>query len=240
MNKRERKERVINTIEKIELALRETFEREFIRFCLNRQIFRFGEFPLKSGRISPYMFDVSRAVTGESLSTLGRRFSQKIIASKIVIQQDIENFPIMFGMPYKGILTVVASAILMTDFGKNHGWCFVRKEEKDHGEGGKFVGANLKDRDVIIMDDVITSGGSILEAIDLVEQEGGRVAAVVVAFDRGEEGTPLVNERLLQKGIRSAISIAGIDNLIEFLKEEGRKNKKYQEYLGKILEYRKT
>ena len=157
------------------------YQREFIAFAIAKDVLRFGQFQLKSGRISPYFFNAGLFNTGTALAKLGRFYAQ-------AIAQSGARYDMLFGPAYKGIPLVSTAAVALAD---NHGrdlpWCFNRKEAKDHGEGGNLVGAPLKGK-VLIIDDVITAGTAIRESMAILKAAGAEPAGVVVALDRQERG----------------------------------------------------
>jgi orotate phosphoribosyltransferase len=157
------------------------YEREFLRFALEQQVLRFGDFTLKSGRKSPYFFNAGLFNTGQTLAALGRFYARAIVASDI-------SFDVLFGPAYKGIPLAAAAGIALAE---QHGWdvpfAFNRKEVKDHGEGGAVVGSRLAGR-VLIIDDVITAGTSVRESVELIRTQGAEPAGVVIALDRQERG----------------------------------------------------
>lgn len=165
-----------------------TYQQEFLQFAISQGVLKFGEFTLKSGRISPYFFNAGLFQTGSALSQLGQFYAQAIIESGV-------QFDMLFGPAYKGIPLAAATAIaLYTQHGKDYPYAFNRKEAKDHGEGGIIVGAALQGR-VLIIDDVMTAGTAIRESADIVQQQGAELAAVAIALDRQERG----------KGTQSAV-----------------------------------
>ncbi len=164
------------------------YQREFLDFAIEAGVLRFGEFTLKSGRVSPYFFNAGLFNTGAHLARLGRFYAAAIQAADI-------DFDVLFGPAYKGIPLATAAAIALYDrHGRDLPWCFNRKEAKDHGEGGNLVGAPLAGG-VLIVDDVITAGTAIRESLEIIEAAGARAAGVVIALDRQERG----------RGERSAI-----------------------------------
>ncbi len=153
-----------------------------IDLSLSRGVLRFGEFSLKSGRVSPYFFNAGLLNDGEALSLLARGYAQKLIEAGGSVE-------LIFGPAYKGIPLVAATAAtLSTVHGVNLPWGFNRKEAKDHGEGGVLVGAPVAGKKVWIIDDVITAGTAIREVMDLLQSAGAEVAGVLVALDRQERG----------------------------------------------------
>ncbi|NNJ96511.1 MAG: orotate phosphoribosyltransferase [Gammaproteobacteria bacterium] len=156
-------------------------KRRFIQLAIQREVLRFGEFTLKSGRNSPYFFNAGLFNTGAALAELGACYAQLIVDQAL-------DFDVLFGPAYKGIPLVSTIAIaLSTQHGIDKPYAFNRKEVKDHGEGGCIVGANVAGR-VLIVDDVITAGTAIREAVDIIAAEGGTTAAILIALDRQEKG----------------------------------------------------
>ncbi|MBT8127963.1 MAG: orotate phosphoribosyltransferase [Gammaproteobacteria bacterium] len=156
-------------------------KRRFIQLAIQREVLRFGEFTLKSGRNSPYFFNAGLFNTGAALAELGACYAQLIVDQAL-------DFDVLFGPAYKGIPLVSTIAIaLSTLHGIDKPYAFNRKEVKDHGEGGCIVGANVAGR-VLIVDDVITAGTAIREAVDIIAAEGGTTAAILIALDRQEKG----------------------------------------------------
>jgi orotate phosphoribosyltransferase len=156
-------------------------QREFIEFALAHDVLRFGEFTLKSGRTSPYFFNLAAVNTGRALASLGRFYADALIASGL--QPDV-----LMGPAYKGIPLATAAAVQLAEkHGRDIPWCFNRKETKDHGEGGLIVGAPLQGR-VVLIDDVITAGTAIREATRIITDAGAELAGIVVAIDRQERG----------------------------------------------------
>lgn len=156
-------------------------KKRFIELAIKYQVLRFGEFTLKSGRVSPYFFNAGLFNSGYALAELGSCYAQTIIENNI-------DYDVLFGPAYKGIPLVAAIAYALS---VNHGidkpYAFNRKEAKDHGEGGLIVGAELKGS-VLIVDDVITAGTAIREAVDIIKTEGAKTSAVLIALDRQEKG----------------------------------------------------
>ncbi len=191
------------------------YQKAFIEFALSRKVLRFGEFTLKSGRISPYFFNAGLFNTGDDLRRLGDFYAAALMDSGL-------DFDLLFGPAYKGIPLATACAIaLSASHGRNVPWCFNRKEAKDHGEGGNIVGAPMQGK-VLIIDDVITAGTAIREAMDIITAASARPAGVIIALDRQEKG----------KGEHSAIqeveeqftipvlSIVKLEHLIGYLQQQ--------------------
>jgi orotate phosphoribosyltransferase len=179
-------------------------------------VLRFGEFKLKSGRLSPYFFNAGLFNTGRALGALGRHYADAIQRAQL-------QFDVLFGPAYKGIpLVASASVALAEQYGRDVPWAFNRKEAKDHGEGGNIVGSPLRGR-VLIIDDVITAGTAIREAIDIIKAAGGQPAGVVLALDRQERGTGQLSavqevEQTLGLPVTSILRLA---DLIEYLERSG-------------------
>jgi orotate phosphoribosyltransferase len=187
------------------------FRQDFLAFALARDVLRFGEFVTKAGRETPYFFNAGRFNDGESLRRLGGFYAEAYLASGVVCDQ-------LFGPAYKGITLAAALAMALAEKGHNLPYSFNRKEAKDHGEGGRIVGAALRGR-VLIVDDVITDGGAKREAIDLIRAEGGVPTGVLIAFDRMERGRgerSAVQELTQEFGL-PVIAVATLDDLLEFL-----------------------
>ena len=156
-------------------------EQQFIEFALERGVLRFGEFTLKSGRKSPYFFNAGLFNTGAALAALGRFYARAIVDSGV-------RFDVLFGPAYKGIpLAAVTAVALSEHHALDVPYAFNRKEAKDHGEGGTIVGAPLAGR-VLIIDDVITAGTAIGEAVDIIRAQGAEPVGVVICLDRQERG----------------------------------------------------
>lgn len=157
------------------------YQRQFLSLALARQALRFGEFTLKSGRVSPYFFNAGQFNDGVSIAALGRCYAAALAQSGL-------QFDLLFGPAYKGIPLVTATAIAFAEQHQlNVPWAFNRKEPKDHGESGQVVGSRLRGR-VVIVDDVITAGTAIRESIELILQAGAEPVAAALALDREERG----------------------------------------------------
>jgi orotate phosphoribosyltransferase len=188
------------------------YQLTFIDLALRRDALRFGHFALKSGRESPYFFNAGLFSDGEALATLGKCYAAAIVHSDI-------RFDMIFGPAYKGIALVVATAVALSgEHGRSVPYAFNRKEAKDHGEGGRVVGAPLNGR-VLIVDDVITAGTAVRESLEIIRGAGAQAAGVVLALDRQERGrgaSSAVQELEQQQGLQ-CVSIVTLTDLIEAL-----------------------
>ncbi|MET0281634.1 MAG: orotate phosphoribosyltransferase [Steroidobacteraceae bacterium] len=179
------------------------YQAEFLRLALARNVLRFGEFTLKSGRISPYFFNAGAFDDGASLAVLGRCYADNIAASGLA-------FDMLFGPAYKGIpLVATTAAALHERHGRNLPYAFNRKEAKDHGEGGSIVGRPLAGR-VLIVDDVITAGTAIRESIQIIRAAGAVPAGVALALDRQERGRDAAGNDLPESAVQEVQRLYGI------------------------------
>ncbi|WP_426687669.1 orotate phosphoribosyltransferase [Rhodanobacter ginsengiterrae] len=157
------------------------YQRDFIELALQRDVLRFGEFTLKSGRLSPYFFNMGRMDSGAALARLGRAYAAALVQADIGVDM-------LFGPAYKGIALAAATAIALAEqHQRDLPWAYNRKEAKAHGEGGMLVGAPLKGR-VLIVDDVMTAGTAVRESLELIHAHGATPAGVLIALDRQERG----------------------------------------------------
>jgi len=186
-------------------------QRAFLDTALSRGVLRFGEFTLKSGRQSPYFFNMGRIDMGAALADVGTAYAAAVAASGL-------PFDMLFGPAYKGIPLAAATAVaLAREHGRDVPWAYNRKEAKDHGEGGMVVGAPLSGR-VLIVDDVITAGTAVRESLGLIHGAGASVAGVLVALDRQERGQgalSAVQELARGHGV-PVIAIVGLGDLMEY------------------------
>lgn len=192
------------------------FRHAFIRFAIEHQVLRFGEFQLKSGRISPYFFNAGLFNTGSTLAELGRFYAQAVLAAGL-------EFDMVFGPAYKGVPLAAAFAIAMADrHGRDIPFAFNRKEAKDHGEGGVIVGAPLQGR-VLVIDDVVSAGTSVRESAALISAAGATLAGVAIALDRQERGLgELSAAREVERNFGvPVVSIAHLDTLVQVLRQQG-------------------
>ncbi|AHE99755.1 orotate phosphoribosyltransferase [Thioalkalivibrio paradoxus] len=190
---------------------------DFLAYCLERNVLRFGEFRLKSGRVSPYFFNAGLFDRGSDLVRLGRHYAEAIIASGL-------EFDLVFGPAYKGIPLAAATAMaLHSEHGRDLPWAFNRKEAKDHGEGGSIVGAPLAGR-VLIVDDVITAGTAIRESVATIRAAGAQPVAVAIALDREErgQGDRSAIQEVEQDLNLQVIRVARLTDLIAMLESEDR------------------
>lgn len=192
-----------------------SLQRDFIEFALAHEVLKFGDFTLKSGRRSPYFFNLGAVDTGAGLAALGRFYADAIVESGIAAD-------VLMGPAYKGISIAAASAVQLAEqHGVDMPWCFNRKEAKQHGEGGLIVGAPLTGR-VLLVDDVITAGTAIREAADLIAESGAELAGIIVAIDRQEKG-PSGASAVAQVAedfgveVRALVTLADV---VEFLREQ--------------------
>ena len=198
---------------------------EFVRFSLEQGVLRFGEFKVKSGRISPYFFNAGLFNTGRSVGRLARFYAQALLDSGLA-------FDMLFGPAYKGVPLCTATAVALSEHpdmrGRDVPYAFNRKEIKSHGEGGMLVGAPLEGR-VVIIDDVITAGTSVRESVEIIRQAGAEPAGVLIALDRMERGG---TDKVLSEGSAvqevgarygmPVISIASLDDIMALLEHDHR------------------
>ncbi|MXR36552.1 orotate phosphoribosyltransferase [Craterilacuibacter sinensis] len=204
------------------------FRQDFIRFALEGQVLKFGEFTTKAGRKSPYFFNAGLFNDGASTLALSRFYADAIQASGI-------EFDMLFGPAYKGIILAAATSMALAEKGRNVPFAYNRKEAKDHGEGGVLVGAPLKGK-VLIIDDVITAGTSVRESISMIRAAGAEPAGVAIALDRMERGTGVlsaVQEVEQQYGL-PVVAIANLGDLMTFI--EG--SDELARYLEAVKAYR--
>ena len=206
-----------------------SFKHEFLELSLELGVLRFGEFTLKSGRVSPYFFNAGLFSTGYAAAKLGRYYASAIADSGV-------KFDMLFGPAYKGIpLAALAAAALAEHHDVDVPYAYNRKETKDHGEGGNIVGAPLAGK-VLIVDDVITAGTAVREAHQIIVNAGAEVAGLVISLDRQEIGQDLRSAvQALEQTLKiPAVSIIKLEDLVEMLEESGE----YGEFLGPVVKYR--
>ncbi|QPB41902.1 orotate phosphoribosyltransferase [Rodentibacter haemolyticus] len=207
----------------------EQYKRDFIEFALSRNVLKFGEFTLKSGRKSPYFFNAGLFNTGADLARLGEFYAAAIQASAV-------DFDVVFGPAYKGIpIGTTVSVALFNRYHIDKPVCFNRKEVKDHGEGGNLIGSPLQGK-VLLVDDVITAGTAIRESMALISENKAELAAVLIALNRKERGKGELSaiqevERDYQCQV---LSIIDLDDLMQFIEQDQR----YSRHLAEMVAYR--
>lgn len=206
------------------------YKSEFLDLALELEVLRFGEFTLKSGRVSPYFFNAGLFSSGYAAAKLGRYYASAIADSKV-------EFEMLFGPAYKGIpLVTLAASALAEHHDVDVPYSYNRKEAKSHGEGGSIVGAPLAGR-VLIVDDVITAGTAVREAVQIIVDAGADVAGLVISLDRQEVGRDARSavQELEQSLKIPVISIVRLEDLVDLLEE----SKEYGEFLQPVLDYRR-
>ncbi len=191
------------------------YQHQFIEFALNKQVLKFGEFTLKSGRQSPYFFNAGLFNTGRDLALLGRFYAEALVDSGV-------DFDLLFGPAYKGIPIATTTAVALAEHHERDvPYCFNRKEAKDHGEGGNLVGSPLQGR-VMLVDDVITAGTAIRESMEIIQANGATLAGVMISLDRQERGRgelSAIQEVERDYGCQ-VIAIITLNDLIAYLAEK--------------------
>lgn len=207
----------------------QAYQREFIQFALERGVLRFGEFTLKSGRVSPYFFNAGLFDSGLALAKLGRFYAQALVDSGL-------SYDVVFGPAYKGIPLAATTAVALAEHhNADMPWCFNRKEAKAHGEGGTLVGAPLAGN-VVIIDDVITAGTAIREVMQIIQAQGAQAAGVLIALDRQERGTGALSaiQEVERDFNMPVISIVSLQQVLEYLSD----NNELKQYLPAVERYR--
>ena len=205
------------------------YQKEFIEFAIEKQVLKFGEFTLKSGRISPYFFNAGLFNTGRDLARLGRFYAAALQDSAI-------DYDLLFGPAYKGIPIATTTAVaLSNDYDLDVPYCFNRKEAKTHGEGGSLVGSELIGK-VMLVDDVITAGTAIRESMDIINAHKAELAGVLIALDRQEKGKAELSaiqevERDYDAKVISIVQLADVVSYLETLPE-------MQPHLDSVQAYR--
>ena len=205
-----------------------TYQQEFLDFAIGQGVLKFGEFTLKSGRISPYFFNAGLFSTGKDLARLGEFYAAAIQAANI-------QYDVLFGPAYKGIPIATTVAIALSNqFGIDKPVCFNRKEAKDHGEGGNLIGSPLQG-EILLVDDVITAGTAIRESMRLIEINHARLSAVMIALNRQERGKGELSAiQEVERDYRCQVfSIIDLSDLLQFLQI----HPKYQQYLPAMRAY---
>ena len=205
------------------------YQKDFIEFALKNDVLRFGEFTLKSGRVSPYFFNAGLFNSGEALAKLGQYYAAAIKESAV-------KFDVLFGPAYKGIPLATTCAVALYEHqDMNVPYSFNRKEAKAHGEGGNIVGAALEG-DILIIDDVITAGTAIRESMDIIAAAKANPAGVIIALDRQEKGTGELSaiQEVEQQYNIPVLSIVKLEHLISYIEN----NDEFTQYLDKVKAYR--
>ncbi|AAM83690.1 orotate phosphoribosyltransferase [Yersinia pestis] len=205
------------------------YQREFIEFALNKQVLKFGEFTLKSGRISPYFFNAGLFNTGLDLAKLGRFYAAALMDCGV-------EFDLLFGPAYKGIPIATTTAVALAEHHERDvPYCFNRKEAKTHGEGGNLVGSPLQGR-VMLVDDVITAGTAIRESMEIINAQGATLAGVMISLDRQERGRGEISA--IQEVERDyhckVIAIVTLNDVIRYLEDKPE----MAEHLVAVRQYR--
>ncbi|MDF0749934.1 orotate phosphoribosyltransferase [Marinobacter sp. 71-i] len=204
------------------------YQQQFIEFAIRRNVLRFGEFTLKSGRTSPYFFNAGLFNTGEDLLELSKAYAAALQRSGL-------DYDIIFGPAYKGIPLATVTAMALASEGNNKPFAFNRKEKKEHGEGGNIVGAPLQGK-VLIVDDVITAGTAIRESMELIRSAGAEPAGVLIALDRQERGAgelSAIQEVKEEFGI-PVVSIIRLEQVLDYLQASPG----FEKHAEKVAAYR--
>jgi orotate phosphoribosyltransferase len=205
------------------------YQKEFIEFALEKQVLKFGEFTLKSGRTSPYFFNAGLFNTGRDLARLGRFYAAALEDAGI-------EYDLLFGPAYKGIPIATTTAVALADhYNKDVPYCFNRKEAKTHGEGGSLVGSPLEGR-IMLVDDVITAGTAIRESMEIIATAGADLSGVLIALDRQEKGKAELSaiQEVERDFGTQVVSIVKLADLITYLEEQGSMG----EHLEAVKAYR--
>ena len=205
------------------------YQKEFIEFALEKQVLKFGEFTLKSGRTSPYFFNAGLFNTGRDLARLGRFYAAALEDAAI-------EYDVLFGPAYKGIPIATTTAVALADhYNKDVPYCFNRKEKKAHGEGGTLVGSSLNGK-IMLVDDVITAGTAIRESMEIIADNGADLSGVLIALDRQEKGKAELSaiQEVERDFNTQVISIVKLADLISYLENQGTMG----EHLVSVKAYR--
>lgn len=202
--------------------------KKFIKFAIEQDILKFGEFKTKAGRLSPYFFNLGLINDGQSLKKIGEFFAEFIHNNNL-------SFDLLYGPAYKGISLVSSTSIALTQFNKNIPFAFNRKEIKDHGEGGQIIGHPIEGN-VLILDDVISAGTSIRESVDIIKSNGGNPIGILVAIDRQEKGKANLTaiDEVKKELHVNVYSLITLTDVINYLSED----EKYSNFLPQVQTYR--
>ena len=207
------------------------YQKEFIEFAIEKQVLKFGEFTLKSGRISPYFFNAGLFNTGRDLARLGRFYAAALQDAGI-------DYDLLFGPAYKGIPIATTTAVaLSNDYDLDVPYCFNRKEAKTHGEGGSLVGSELAGK-IMLVDDVITAGTAIRESMDIIQAHNAELAGVLIALDRQEKGKAELSaiQEVERDYDATVIAIVQLSDVVNYLKDKPE----MQTHLKAVNAYRET
>ncbi|WP_018692149.1 orotate phosphoribosyltransferase [Algicola sagamiensis] len=205
------------------------YQKAFIEFALEKEVLKFGEFTLKSGRKSPYFFNAGLFNTGRDLAKLGRFYASALVDAGI-------QYDVLFGPAYKGIPIATTTAVALADHhDQDVPYCFNRKEKKDHGEGGHLVGHGLDGR-IMLVDDVITAGTAIRESMTLIQNNDATLAGVLIALDRQEKGQAELSaiQEIERDFATQVVSIITLTDLVSYLE----KSDTHQTHLESVKAYR--
>ncbi|UAA39242.1 orotate phosphoribosyltransferase [Paraneptunicella aestuarii] len=205
------------------------YKQDFLEFALQREVLKFGEFTLKSGRTSPYFFNAGLFNTGNDLARLGQFYAAALVDSGI-------EFDVLFGPAYKGIPIATTTAVALADkHNIDKPYCFNRKEKKDHGEGGSLVGSPLQGR-IMLVDDVITAGTAIRESMQLIQAHNASLAGVLIALDRQEKGQGELSaiQEVERDFNTQVVAIVTLADVIQFIQER----EEFKAHLPNIVAYR--
>ena len=205
---------------------------DFVRDMISQQVLKFGQFTLKSGRQSPYFFNLGAIDRSDGLRRLGSAYAERLRFLEY-------DFNVVFGPAYKGIPIAVSTSIALAESGYPVGVAYNRKEPKEHGEGGVLIGMPLAERKVVIVDDVLTAGTAVMESASLVREAGGDLVAVLVALDRQEyveERSVTALENISSELSVPVESIAGLDDVVRCIKSDSE----YRETLAELTNYQRA
>ncbi len=206
-----------------------TYQRDFIEFAMAKEVLKFGEFTLKSGRKSPYFFNAGLFNSGRDLARLGRFYAAALVDAGT-------QYDVLFGPAYKGIPIASATAVQLAEVhDQDVPYCFNRKEAKTHGEGGNLVGSPLAGR-IMLVDDVITAGTAIRESMDIIQANGAELAGVLIALDRQEKGKGELSAiQEVERDYNAEVTaIITLGDLIDYLSEQPD----MAEHLERVRAYR--